>query len=161
MSFVWVHLDALTAGLTLLLALVCWRQWLVRYNPPMRRLALFALVLGPTWVAVRMGAHLLANLWQALERLMTHTFAYDFQFYSLMLMGVVFMGLSLRMLQQAQLLSRGQSRAARPFWQAAGTLVALSAPTFFLTPAGLLPTLACLIAGLGLIFLYKPVRQLA
>lgn len=161
MSFVWEHLDAITAVLTLVLALAYWRQWLLRYKPPIRRLALFALVFGPTWVAVRMGAHLLANLWQALERLMAHTFAYDFQFYSLMLMGVVFMGLSLRMLQQAQLLSQGRSRAARPFCHAAFALVALSSPTFFLTPVGLVPTLACAIAGLGLLFLYKPVRQLA
>ncbi|MCR5889159.1 hypothetical protein LRS06_15585 [Hymenobacter sp. J193] len=161
MDFVWQHADALTAVLTLLLALGFCRQWLLRYKPPMRRLALFALVLGPSWVALRMGTHLLANLYQAVERVLAHSFEYNFEFYSLMLMGVVFMGLSLRMLQQAQLLSQGRSRASRQFCHAAIALVALSAPTFPLTPVGLLPTLACAVAGLGLTFLYKPVRQLA
>lgn len=160
MHFLFQYIDHFVMGTAGLATVWYCRYAYTTFRPPIRLGALFALTLGPMLVALSMLAHLAENLYYALERILQHSFHFDFRFYSLMLMGIVFLGISSYMLWQIWLLCRGRSRAGRQIWWAALVLSVLSAPTVVFTPIGLLPTLACVVSVVGLRFVYKPIEEL-
>ncbi|WP_303311795.1 hypothetical protein [Hymenobacter sp. BT730] len=160
MKFLLQYIDQLVMGATVLASAWYCRRAYVTFRPPMRPGALFAVILGPMLVALSMGAHLVEILFHALERIEQDTFHFDFHFYALLQMGVVFLGISSYMLGQVWLLCRGRSRAGRQIWWAALLLSGLSAPTVVFTPIGLLPTLACVVSVVGLRLVYKPIEEL-
>jgi hypothetical protein len=90
---------------------------------------------------------------------MAGTFVYDYKFYSLMLMGVVFLSISLYMLQQAKEWCAGDKQGKINFIKAAITISVLSAPTAFFTPIGLLPTMVCVISLIALPFTIKRISR--
>lgn len=159
MNILFQYIDAIVIAATVLATAGYCRYAYATYHPPMRLLALFGLILGVMLVSLSTLAHLGENAYHALERIVQGTFHFDFHFYSLMLMGVVFLGISGYMLWEVHLLCQGRSRAGRHIWWAALVLIVLSAPTFFFTPIGLLPTVACLVSMLGLRFVYKPIEE--
>jgi hypothetical protein len=67
-------------------------------------------------------------------------------------MGIVFLAISIYMLLQVKEWIMGDLKAKNSFVKAALVLIILSAPTFPLTPIGLLPTLACMISFAALPF---------
>jgi hypothetical protein len=119
---------------------------------PVRKLPLFFLLFGATTVASSMCGHLGEISYRAIVGVIAGTFKYDYKFYSLNLMGIVFLAISIYMLLQVKEWIMGDLKAKNSFVKAALVLIILSAPTFPLTPIGLLPTLACMISFAALPF---------
>jgi hypothetical protein len=122
---------------------------------PVRRIPLFFLLFGPVAIATHMCGHLGEISYRAVERMLLGTFTYDYRFYSLILMGIVFLSIGVYMVKQVKGWITGEVGAKKSFIKAALVLIFLSAPTFPFTPIGLLPTLACVISFAALPFLIK------
>jgi hypothetical protein len=106
-------------------------------------------------VCIAMCAHIFENSYHAIEGAIAGTFVYDFRFYSRILMGVVFLAMSLHMLRQIKVWGTGDRRGMIQFIKTAAALSLLSFPTYFLVPIGLVPTLACAISLAGMPFAMK------
>lgn len=120
-----------------------------------RRFPLFFVVYGAMLVSIAMVAHIFENSYHAVERVIAGTFVYDFRFYSRILMGVVFLAITLYMLRQLVIWGTGDRRGMVNFIKAALVLVVLSLPTGLLTPIGYVPTIACAISLAGIPFAVK------
>jgi hypothetical protein len=120
-----------------------------------RRFPLFFVVYGAMLVSMAMVAHIFENSYHAVERVIAGTFVYDFRFYSRILMGVVFLSITLYMLQQLRAWGAGDRSGMVNFIKAALVLVVLSLPTGLLTPIGYVPAIACAISLAGMPFAVK------
>ncbi|MBD0256261.1 MAG: hypothetical protein ICV83_11130 [Cytophagales bacterium] len=120
-----------------------------------RRFPLFFVVYGAMLVSIAMVAHIFENSYHAAERVIAGTFVYDFRFYSRILMGVVFLAITLYMLRQLKIWGTGDRSGMVNFIKAALVLVVLSLPTAFLTPIGVVPTIACAISLASMPFAVK------
>jgi hypothetical protein len=97
-------------------------------------------------VLMGMIGHLSENIYQAVSGLLKGRFVYTYHFYSLILMGLVFLTLCCYMLGQIKVFCRGEQQGRRRFLKAALLLVVVSLPTFPITPLGIVPTIACAIS---------------
>jgi hypothetical protein len=109
-----------------------------------RKGPLFAMVFFAMTPFVNLWAHEFAIGIAAFLRWQKGLFVYDFRFYSLMLLGAVFIGLGGYLLAQLGALSRGVATARRSIRRACLLQVLCSLPLFPLNPIGLMPTLASL-----------------
>ena len=109
-----------------------------------RKAALFGMVFFAMNPFINLWAHEFAIGIAAFSRWQRGLFVYDFRFYSLMLLGAVFIGLGGYLLARIGELSRGNSMARRYIVRACLLQVLLSLPLFPLNPIGLMPALASL-----------------
>jgi hypothetical protein len=112
---------------------------------------LFAMVFFAMTPFINLWAHEFAIGIAAFLRWQRGLFVYDFRFYSLMLLGAVFIGLGGYLLAQLGALSRGIPTARRSIRRACLLQIGCSLPLFPLNPIGLMPTLASL-GVLGVLF---------
>ena len=116
-----------------------------------RKAALFAMVFLAMNPFMNLWAHQFAIGISAFVRWQQGLFVYDFRFYSLMLLGAVFIGLGGYLLAQLGALSRGVVTARRFIRRACLLQMLCSLPLFPLNPIGLMPVLASL-GVLGVLF---------
>ncbi len=109
-----------------------------------RKAALFAMVFFAMTPFINLWAHEFAIGISAFVRWQQGLFVYDFRFYSLMLLGAVFIGLGGYLLAQLGALSRGVATARRSICRACLLQMLCSLPLFPLNPIGLMPALASL-----------------
>jgi len=127
-----------------------------RATVPLRRVPAFFVVFGATTVATFMGfGHLFEISFHSLERAATGTFVYDFRFYSLILMGVVLLSLSVGMLRAIENWFKAVPGSRQAIYRFALQIIALSAPMFFFTPIAAAPVMACLITLMAMPFAIK------
>ncbi|WP_080056358.1 hypothetical protein [Spirosoma aerolatum] len=150
------HIDEFVVSLALLLTLLNTVRLVRGASLPVRRLPAALVVLGPTANATLMGAgHLFENSYHAVERLLAGTYTYNFRQYSLFLMGVVMLAISLYILRQLSNWFSGIPGSERKAVQATLAIVAVSAPTIAFTPIGILPTLVSFVSLLAHPFVMK------
>jgi hypothetical protein len=109
-----------------------------------RKAALFAMVFFAMNPFMNLWAHEFAIGISAFVRWQQGLFVYDFRFYSLMLLGAVFIGLGGYLLAQLGELSRGVVTAYRSIRRVCLLQMLCSLPLFPLNPIGLMPALASL-----------------
>ncbi len=109
-----------------------------------RKAALFAMVFFAMNPFMNLWAHEFAIGISAFVRWQQGLFVYDFRFYSLMLLGAVFIGLGGYLLAQLGELSRGVATAPRSIRRVCLLQMLCSLPLFPLNPIGLMPVLASL-----------------
>jgi hypothetical protein len=109
-----------------------------------RKAALFAMVFFAMNPFMNLWAHQFAIGISAFVRWRQGLFVYDFRFYSLMLLGAVFIGLGGYLLAQLGELSRGVATARRSICRVCLLQMLCSLPLFPLNPIGLMPVLASL-----------------
>jgi hypothetical protein len=109
-----------------------------------RKPPLFAMVFFAMTPFINLWAHEFAIGIAAFLRWQKGLFVYDFRFYSLMLLGAVFIGLGGYLLALLGELSRGVATAPRSIRRACLLQILCSLPLFPLNPIGLMPTLASL-----------------
>lgn len=149
----WVDLVALLLSLALSIALTIKA---VRKNLlPIRPVAAFFLFFGPAAIVVHMSFHLAEIFYRAGVAAAEGTFAYNFRFYSLQLMGFVLTYLSVTLLREAFAKCSHRHFKNRYLLKTMGLVVLVSAPTIPFTPIGSLPTLACLISLAAFPFVHK------
>ncbi len=123
---------------------------------PVRKVPAYFVVFGATAIATFLGAgHLFEISYRAVERAMAGTFVYDFRFYSLILMGMLLLSLSVRMLGEIRDWFRGVSGSQGRAIKTALLIVLISAPTGVFTPIGYVPTIGCVISLLFFPFAVK------
>lgn len=108
------------------------------------KISLFAMVFFAMTPFMNLWAHEFAIGIAAFVRWQQGLFVYDFRFYSLMLLGAVFIGLGGYLLAQLGALSRGVGTARRSIRRACLLQILCSLPLFPLNPIGLMPALAAL-----------------
>lgn len=139
----WVDLAAMV--LSLIIALF----FTIRYKrssiKPLRAVPLFFLLFGPLVIIVHMGFHNFEILYRAIQAGIAGTFTYSFRFYSLMLMGMLVLWLSVVFLKQSAGLYVWGSVSRKQLLQTAGIIALVTLPTIPLTPIGSLPLMACII----------------
>lgn len=153
-----MYIDFIILVLAVILALAYTIKTLKESTATLRKIPLFFVLFGASAIVAFMFGHLLEIGTRAIQRLVEGDFTYDFRFYSLMLMGVVFISIGIYMLSQIRAWSLGDSQGKRNFLKAAFAITLLSAPTFPLTPIGLVPTISCLISLAGLPFAVKRIK---
>jgi hypothetical protein len=153
----WVDLTALVLSLVSSILLVV--KAVKNSSLSVRPIAAFFLFFGPAAIAVHMSFHLLENVYRASIAAAEGTFAYNFRFYSLLLMGVVLSYLSVEFLQKAFVKCQQRHTGSNDIFKTIGKIVLVSAPTIPLTPIGALPTMACIISLAALPFIYKKKQQ--
>lgn len=127
-----------------------------RATVPVRKIPAYFVVFGATSIATFLGAgHLFEISYRAIERAVAGTFIYDYRFYSLILMGIVLLSLSVRMLREIGNWFQGISGSQRRAMQTALLIVAVSAPTGVFTPIGYVPSIACAISLIFFPFVIK------
>ncbi|GAA4470595.1 hypothetical protein GCM10023189_59500 [Nibrella saemangeumensis] len=123
---------------------------------PVRIVPAILLVFGATAIASFLGfGHLFEISFHAVERMITGTFTFDFRFYSLILLGMVLLSLSVRMLRQITGLFQGVPGSQMAIIKTMVLIVVVSAPTGAFSPIGFVPSIACAISLLGLPFALK------
>ena len=157
------HIDAYVLSLSIVLTLVGTLRVAHDAALPVRQIPLFFLLLGISLIFSAMVGHLFENSVRAIMQAIEGSFVYDFRFYSLIFMGVVFIAISGYMFQQVKRWLSGDWQAKRNFIKAAFCLITLSVPSVGFTPIGILPTLACLTSFSAMPFtirvrLRKPLR---
>ncbi|GEO05130.1 hypothetical protein AAE02nite_27940 [Adhaeribacter aerolatus] len=110
-----------------------------------KKIPLLLLVFMAMWCALNMVGHLVAVIWVNIQRMQAGTFSYNLHFYNLLLMGVVFLSLSLLQLRCIKFLSRGKYYMRKPLAIFCLSLALLSFPLFPFNPIGLLPVISSLI----------------
>lgn len=106
-----------------------------------RKLPLFILSFATLWLLLNWVAHEIAVLTINAIRLLNGGFTYSFHFYALLLMGVVFIYLSLMQLAQIRHMVQGRLAHSRQLTKISLAIVALSVPIAPINPLGLLPVL--------------------
>ncbi len=109
-----------------------------------KKVPLFLSVFMAVWCALNMVGHLVAVVWVNMQRMQEGTFSYNLHFYNLLLMGVVFLSLSLLQLSRIYLLSQGKYYMRRQLTWFCLSLALLSFPLFPFNPIGLLPVISSL-----------------
>ncbi|KAA5549108.1 hypothetical protein [Adhaeribacter rhizoryzae] len=109
-----------------------------------KKIPLLLLVFMAMWCALNMVGHLVAVIWVNIQRMQAGTFSYNLHFYNLLLMGVVFLSLSLLQLRCIKFLSRGKYYMRKPLTIFSLSLALLSFPLFPFNPIGLLPVISSL-----------------
>lgn len=138
------YLDAIMLAVSLL-GTVLFCRFLYRHpHFTGRKAPLFAMVFFAMNPFVNLWGHEFAIGIAAFSRWQRGLFGYDFRFYSLMLLGAVFIGLGGYLLARIGELSRGNATARRYIVRACAFQVLLSLPLFPLNPIGLMPVLASL-----------------
>ncbi len=123
---------------------------------PVRIVPAYFLVFGATAIATFLGfGHLFEISYHAMERAMAGKFVYDFRFYSLILMGMVMLTLSVYLLRYIADFLQGTPGSVRNIVRTVLFIVVASAPAGFLTPIALMPTMGCAISMLALPFVIK------
>ncbi len=124
-----------------------------------RKAPLFAMVFFAMNPFVNLWAHEFAIGFAAFLRWQRGLFVYDFRFYSLMLLGAVFIGLGGYLLAQLGALSRSVATARRSIRRACLLQIGCSLPLFPLNPIGLMPALASLGVLAVLFFAFRRTPQ--
>lgn len=156
MLLLWNYIDQIVLLFCFVISYFTTIQFLRQSTVPIRKMPAFFVVFGPVSIATFMGlGHLFEISYHALERVLDKSFVFDFRFYSLILLGVVLLSLSVQMLREIRDLFRGFPRRQAIF-KTAFWVIVLSAPTGFFTPIGYLPTIACLIT---LVFLPVVIKK--
>ncbi len=106
-----------------------------------KRLPLFVMSFAGFWCLLNWIAHTIAVLIVNIKSMLVGTFVYSFYFYSLLLMGVGFILLSIAQLAKIKHLSRGY-KSRTTLKQVSWLIIALSLPIFPLNPIGLLPVIS-------------------
>jgi hypothetical protein len=153
----WVDMVALVLSLISSVLLVI--KVVKKNSLAVRPAAAFFLFFGPAAIAVHMSFHLLENIYRAGIAATEGTFAYNFRFYSLLLLGLVLSYLSVELLQKAFVKCQQRHLGNKDLFKTIGKIVLVSAPTIPLTPIGALPTMACIISLAALPFIYKKKQQ--
>lgn len=132
-----------------------------RATVPLRKIPACFVVFGATSVSTFLGfGHLFEISYHALERVSAGTFVYDFRFYSLMLMGMLLLVLSLHMLKAIEHWFQGIPGSRHNIIRMALWIIVTSAPAIFLTPIAAAPVMACLITLIAMPFTLKqPVAE--
>lgn len=109
-----------------------------------KKAPLLLVVFMAVWCSLNMVGHLVAVLWVNIQRMQAGTFSYNLHFYNLLLMGVVFLSLSLLQLNCLKLISRGKYYKRRQLTISCLSLALMSFPLFPFNPIGLLPVITSL-----------------
>lgn len=149
----WVDLAAMVLSLALAL------YFTIRYKKkgvqPLRAVPLFFLLFGPLVIIVHMGFHNFEILYRAVQNSMAGNFTYSFRFYSLMLMGVLVLWLSVSFLKQSAGVYVWGTHTKKELLRTASIIALVTLPTIPLTPIGSLPLMACLINLIASAFVRK------
>lgn len=149
-KFFFYYIDLAVTLIGILLSILYTYSLSRKSSLPLRKIPLFFVLFGPFTIISYMSGHLGEISFRAIQKVIAGNFIYNFHFYSLMLMGIVFMAMALYALNRIAAWSRGESKARKHFFLTALSIAVLSAPTFPFTPIGLLPALAC---GLSVAFI--------
>lgn len=155
MDFLFFYADAFILVITVMATLFYSAKLSKSAVFPVRPVAIFFLLFGPMIIFFNMVGHNGEIGYRAIEKVVNGTFSYNFRFYSLIFMGVVFLLLSGYMIQEIKFWSLGKQEAKGNFIRAAVLMSLLSLPTVFFTPIGSLPTLASIISLTALMFAKK------
>lgn len=127
-----------------------------RATVPIRKLPAYWLVFGATSVATFIGVgHLFEISYHAAGRMLAGTFVYDFRFYSLMLMGMVLLFLSVYMLRYIARLLEGVPGSQAGIFRMMAYITLICLPAAFLTSIAMAPVIACGISLLALPFVVR------
>jgi hypothetical protein len=113
-----------------------------RQRTSVKRVPLFVVLTAGFWCLFNWIGHIVAVLVVNLKPIWSGTFTYSFHFYSLLLMGVVFMLLSFIQVNLIRLMSEGSFKSYRALKQVSGCIILFSLPIFPLNPIGLLPVIS-------------------
>jgi phosphoglycerol transferase MdoB-like AlkP superfamily enzyme len=151
--------DAIMMAVSLLTTIIFCRFLYKHQDFTVQKGATFAMVFFAMTSFMNMWAHEWAIGIMAFVRWQQGLFVYDYRFYSLMLMGAVFILLGGYLLHQIKQLSRG-SRTAHRLILVTGTIqILFSLPLFPLIPIGVMPALASILVMGILLFCRR--RQMA
>lgn len=155
----WVDLAAMVLSFAFAILLT------IRYKKkairPLRALPLFFLLFGPIVIIVHMGFHNFEILYRAIVAGIENKFTYTFRFYSLMLMGILVMWLSLTFLKQSVGVYILDTVTKKRLLKTAGFIALVTLPTIPFTPIGSLPLMACLINLIAASFVRKKAVMVA
>jgi hypothetical protein len=155
MNLVLLYIDGIILAISIVFAYIYTLKITRHAALHLRKIALFFVLLGIFAIIMNMVGHLSEIAFRAIQRVIAGNFVYDFHFYSLLLMGAVFLSIGLYMLGEVKKLCMGNTEAKMKFIKAAIVMSLISAPTFPFTPIGLLPTLACILSLVALRFALK------
>jgi hypothetical protein len=110
----------------------------------LKRLPLILMSFAGLWCLFNWVAHTIAVLIVNIKMMLAGTFVYSYHFYSLILMGVIFIVLSIYQLNQVKALSRGDT-AYKYLKRVSWLIIVLSLPIFPLNPIGLLPVISSIL----------------
>ncbi len=149
----WADLLAIISAVVLALVLAVF--YARKNRGLLRPVALFFLVFGPAVVGVHMVFHLFFTAYVAIGKAPGGSFAYDFRFYSLNLMGVLLGVLSYQMLRHSLELFTGKAKSRTRWLASCGWIVLVSAPTIPFTFIGSLPVQAVLVSLIASCFVRR------
>ena len=155
MNLVLLYIDGIILAISIIFAYIYTLKITRQSSLPLRKVALFFALLGVFTILMNMVGHISEIGYRAIPRVLAGNFVYDFRFYSLMLMGVVFFSIGFYMFGELKEWCMGNKESKKKFIKAAIVMSLVSAPTFPFTPIGLLPTLACIISVISLPFAWK------
>ena len=150
------YIDHVVLVLCFIITLINTVQMVRRASVPVRKVPAYFLVFGATAIATFMGfGHLFEISYHAVERAVAGTFVYDFRFYSLILMGMLLLTLSVYLLGYIKEFLKGVQGSRGNIIRTIVFIVAVSAPAGFFTPIAYMPSIACTISMLALPFVIK------
>ena len=109
-----------------------------------KKMPLLLMVFMAMWCSLNMVGHLVAVLWVNIQRMQQGAFSYNLHFYNLLLMGIVFLSLSLLQLSRIKLLCQGKYYMRQQLTVFCLTLAVISLPLFPFNPIALLPVISSL-----------------
>lgn len=149
-KFFFYYIDLVVTVTGIFLSLIYTGSILKKSRLPLKKIPLFFVLFGPLTIITYMCGHLGEVSFRAIQKLIAGNFIYSYHFYSLMLMGIIFLAMSVYALNRIKAWSLGDRKARKQFLLTALCISILSVPTVPFTPIGLLPVLAC---GLSAAFL--------
>ena len=102
-----------------------------------------------------MGFHNFEILYRAVVAGIEGKFTYSFRFYSLMLMGILVLWLSITFLKQSVRFYVWDNISKKSLLKTAGIIALVTVPTIPFTPIGSLPIMACFINLIASAFVQK------
>ena len=156
MSQFFLHWVDLVAMLLSVAGAVIFAFWFKKKAvQPLRVLPLFFLLFGPMVIVVHMGFHNLEIVYNAIRQAVQGKFVYHFRFYSLLLMGVLVLWLSVRLMHQSAQVYVHRTATKKGFNKTIGIIMLVTLPTVPFTPIGSLPAMACIMSVVATCFVRK------
>lgn len=150
------YIDQVVLALCFVFTLVNTHRMVRRATVSLRRVPAYFAVFGATAIATFLGfGHLFEISYHAVERVVAGTFAFDFRFYSLLLMGMLLLTLSVQMLNAIGAWFQGTGQEWRKVIKVALLIVAVSAPAIVFSPIAAVPSIGCGITLLAMPFVMK------
>lgn len=124
-----------------------------------RAAAIYSLFFAPSAILILMFFHLFENTYHAVDHALTGRFTYDFRFYSIILIGIVFAGIGIFFITACWQKCMNKTDQNRRIFLSITLIALVCLPLLPITPLSIVPVFCCFLSLPGVFFACRRINE--